>query len=118
LILVLLFISGFLFAFASISTLCAIGWKRKSDDAINSANYNAELWAKSEAERHESEIENATLRQALSTTNKALEVSDKAFVAMSKIASEAIQTSEVNNNLRLPAHPDSDDSILNAQNVG
>lgn len=90
---------------------CASYWRHKYLETLRSANYNAALWAESEARRCESEARESKL-------NAALEVSDKVFVAMSKIASDAITMRAAEVGLGSSILARDDDSILNAQDIG
>ncbi len=92
-IIALLFILTFLLCICGgvcliFSGLTSSGRRAQVKKAIRTANYNAALWAQSEAYRQLAELENARLKGVVET-------SQQLYSRMSDIAREAIKAGEV-----------------------
>ena len=94
----------------SFFVLAALSYRYRYNEAVRTANFNAEAWATADRARFEAEIEAASLRGSLDTSRDY-------YNQMSGVARQAIKASEevvgVPEELRI----DSSDSILDADEI-
>lgn len=121
LVLSLVIAFGSLLLLIGILLLCVIGWKRKSDQATKSANYNAGLWAESEAKNAEFLLENVRLATLVKIYERHYQdVKSLAHKAIRVGAErEGLDPDEVLNIIpgETKGYYKSDDSILSADHV-
>lgn len=100
-------IAIFIFALLVIVLAVVRRSDRRIKEATRAALYNAQLWAQSEAQRYECEMENARLRGSLDT-------SLRCYAEMSRVAREAIKNAEIKADVPEHLRMVDDDSILNS----
>ena len=107
------FLLSFLFFFGPIIFLCVLvyGWKQKHDQAVRTANYNAQAWAQAEATAHDAELESAEMRGELKVLNKG-------YDDMRRLAKDAIKVAEVKTDLPERLRMADDDRILDDDLIG